>query len=51
MIKIIPDDTCSKSIKPGLREIPEILSEIKPMDYPIELCVANVHANRATNLD
>jgi hypothetical protein len=35
MIKIIPNDACSKSIKPELREILEIILEIEPMDYQI----------------
>jgi hypothetical protein len=35
MIKILPNDACSKSIKPDLREILEIISKIKPMDYQI----------------
>jgi len=51
MIKIIPDDTCSKSIKPELREILDIISEIKPMDYLIESCAANADINRSTNSD
>jgi len=51
MIKIIPDDACSKSLKPELRAILEILSKNAPMDYPIELCATNVHANRTTNSD
>jgi hypothetical protein len=53
MIKIIPDDACSKSIKPELRGILEIISEIYKAyglsDF--ELYAANVHVNRTTNSD
>jgi hypothetical protein len=51
MIKMMPDSTCSKSIKQELSEILEMISKIKLMDYQIELCAANVHVDIPANPD